>query len=240
MPSPAEPPATWQRVEVQSVSCAFGRVYALHRVTTTFEAGTLVALLGPNGAGKSTLLSVLSTLLNPDRGEVLFDGVPLAEVRRQQRAKIGYVSHDALLYPDLTGYENLWFFGRLYGLPRFKDKAVALLERVGLSEAAAAKQVRTYSRGMRQRLSIARALLQDPCLLLLDEPFTGIDRDGCGLVESLLAQEKAAGRIVLMSTHRLDMSAPLIDEVRMLESGRLRVSRALTAGESLLDAYKTP
>jgi heme exporter protein A len=228
----------WQRVEVAGVSCAFGRVYALQRVTTAFEAGKAVALLGPNGAGKSTLLSVLATLLTPDRGEVRYDGVPLAAVRRAQRAQIGYVSHDALLYPDLSGTENLWFFGRLYGLDRPAERAAALLDRVGLSQDAARRPVRTYSRGMRQRLSIARALLQDPCLLLLDEPFTGIDRDGCALVEGLLMAEKAAGRIILLSTHRLELGAPLIDEVRLLEGGRLRVARPLEAGESLVDAYK--
>lgn len=228
----------WRRVEVEGVSCAFGRVYALHRVTTAFEAGKVVALLGPNGAGKSTLLSVLATLLTPDRGDVRYDGVPLSEVRRSQRARIGYVSHDALLYPDLSGVENLWFFGRLYGVPDPTARAQALLARVGLSEEASVRAVRTYSRGMRQRLSIARALLQDPCLLLLDEPFTGIDRDGCALVEGLLAEEKAAGRIVLLSTHRLELGASLVDEVRLLEGGRLRVDRALGAAEALVDAYK--
>ena len=233
-------PGAWQRIELRDVSCAFDRQYALQRVTTSFEAGRLVALLGANGAGKSTLISVLATLRAPDRGTVLFDGFNLDTVRRDQRDRIGLVSHDALLYADLSGTENLLFFGRLYGVQDPAGRARELIDRVGLSTKAAERPVRTYSRGMRQRLSIARALVQSPCLLLLDEPFTGIDRDGAALIEDILRAEKSAGRMVLMSTHRLDMGGDLVDEVRVLEGGRLRADRPLHPGETLLDAYRAP
>lgn len=233
---------TLSSIHVDRVSRSFGRSYAVNRVTTRFDAGRIVALLGPNGAGKSTLITLLATLQRPDSGTIRFmqdagtDALSFDQVVRRHRSLIGYVSHDALLYADLTGAENLRFYAQLYGLATVTPRVEALLERVGMTDAAH-RLVRTYSRGMRQRLSVARALLQSPAVLLLDEPLTGIDHEGAKQLLGMLAEEKAAQRIIVVSTHRLSLDASLIDEVRVMQRGRLRLTRALEPGERLADAY---
>lgn len=228
--------AAVERIELDTVGRSYGRVWALSRVSTTFRSGRLIVLLGPNGAGKSTLLQIVATLQRPDRGTVRYDGVAQTALTPEARGRFGYVSHDALLYADLSGRENLAFFASLYGIARASERIDALLERVVLVEAAD-RPVRGYSRGMRQRLSIARALLQEPSVLILDEPFTGLDRWGMAALHELLGAERDAGRIVLLSTHQLEMPAGLCDEVRVLRRGRLVLDRVLEPGEELGELY---
>lgn len=225
-----------ERIELEKVAKVFGRSYALNRVDTVFTAGTLVALLGPNGAGKSTLISMVGTLLMPDRGTVTFDGKSHDEIVRKGRGRFGYVSHDALLYLDLSGMENLVFYASLYDIPNPTARIAELLEKVDMTYAAN-KIVRSYSRGMRQRLSIARALLQRPEVLLLDEPFTGLDRWGEDSLHQLLGEERDQGQIILLSTHRLNLPVGLCNEVRILRQGRLLVDRALEPNESVAEVY---
>jgi heme exporter protein A len=208
---------SFDRVRVEGVTKVFGRQRALGGVSLTLEAGRLCAVLGPNGAGKSTLLSIVSTLARPTAGDVHYGATPHHEAAQTLRGAVGLVAHDSFLYGDLSGRENLLFFERLYGR---RDRAEALLVRVGLQEAAD-RPVRTYSRGMQQRLALARALVGEPSLLLLDEPFSGLDRSGVEALRALLVELRAAGTILVLVTHDFGAAAGLCDHVVVLRRGRL-------------------
>jgi heme ABC exporter ATP-binding subunit CcmA len=222
-------------LDVREVTRTFGRRRALNRVSLTCSAGEIVGLLGPNGAGKSTLLAILSTLLVPTSGEVRYGGHTAAESGAALRSRIGLLGHDLYLYPELTARENLRFFARLYGLAdrdRLVDRS---LERAALADRAD-DLVAGFSRGMRQRLALERALLHAPRLLLLDEPFTGLD-DASG--QALLARLrglKSAGHLVLIATHDLDLAEGLLDRAAVLRDGRLVQVEAGSA--RLRDRYR--
>jgi len=212
-------PATLASVELQHVSCAHGDVHAVFRLSATLHTGDVVAVLGPNGAGKSTLLTLLTTLRAPDEGRILFNG--RLDSRRQRlklRPHIGVVSHESMVNAQLTGRENLRFTAALYGV----SAAVAddWLQRVGLTEAAD-RLAGTYSRGMRQRLSVARALLSSPSLVLFDEPLTGLDRAGQAFFWGVVQQLRDAGRLVVIVTHDFDLP-PVVNRLWIMERGRLR------------------
>jgi heme exporter protein A len=221
-------------IVLDNVSRAFGRSYALHRVSMRFERGTLTVLLGPNGAGKTTLLNILATLDKPTSGLLRFGELDAESFGRRGRHNIGWVSHDGLVYDDLSGLENLQFFADMYGVNR--DDCERWLVRVGL-ENASKQQVKFYSRGMRQRLSIARALLHNPPLVLLDEPLTGLDPAGQVKMLELFGQLRQQGRILVMITHDLDLPAELVDQVAVLEQGRLKYAGPLLAKAELLSHY---
>lgn len=230
----SQDPATLQKVEVRGFYKDYGRQRAVADVSLTLRAGQLTALLGENGAGKSTLLGALATLIRPTRGQVLYDGAtaeawsPLA-----LRRCLGVLSHEPRCYTDLSARENLLFFGRLYGA--FADGTALTaacaekLAEVGLQRAAD-RPARTLSRGMLQRLAIARTLLPRPQLLLLDEPYTGLDRDGVALLSRLMAAERERGAIVVVISHDLDALGPLCDQVAVLLHGRLRAHAEFTPG----------
>jgi heme exporter protein A len=205
-------------VHARAVEKVYGRQRGLAPVTLRFGAGEAVALLGPNGAGKSTLVGILATLIAPSAGDVVYGDAPADDDTRRH---IGVIAHESLCYGDLTARENLRFFARLYGVAGAAARAEELCVRVGLAEEAASRPARTYSRGMLQRLAIARALVHRPRLLLADEPFTGLDRDGVALIGRLLAEEKASGAIVVVVTHDFDAVAGLADRVVMLARGRV-------------------
>jgi len=207
----------FDRVTVQSVTKVYGRQRALGGVNLTLEAGRLCVLLGPNGAGKSTLLAILSTLTRPTAGEVRFGQTPHREAARTLRGTIGLVAHESFLYGDLSGRENLRFFLGLYGR---RDRAGELLAQVGLEEAAD-RPVRTYSRGMQQRLALARALAGEPRLLLLDEPFTGLDRSGVAALRGLLCGLRDDGRMLVLVTHDLAAAGELAQHVVVLRRGKV-------------------
>jgi heme exporter protein A len=218
------PVASWLTeipyVEVVGLTRIFGRHYALHRVDARLNQGEVSLILGPNGAGKSTLLSILATLDRPSAGKVFYgDGVGRRVMEQRGRGLIGWVAHDSLVYSELTGAENLRFYARLYGLDTVSKRVDRALRKVGL-ESASHQAVRTYSRGMRQRLSVARALLNSPRLLILDEPFTGLDGDGRRLVTDLLLEAKEAGCLVILSTHVLDLPRGFVDHTLVLKRGR--------------------
>lgn len=210
--------ASVESVRVESVSKIYGRQRALGGVNLELRAGELTALMGPNGAGKSTLIGILSTLVRPTSGRVRVGD--LAEPR-DVRAAIGVLAHEPLIYPELTAVENLRFWGGLYDVPDAPRRAAALLDHVGLDGAARTRPARTYSRGMLQRLSLARALLSDPKVLLFDEPFTGLDRAGAAALAEALARAKADGRVVLVATHDLDAIDGLADQVVVLRGGKV-------------------
>jgi heme ABC exporter ATP-binding subunit CcmA len=207
-------------VTVRDVSRHYGRRRALSRVSLECRAGEVLGLLGPNGAGKSTLLSILATLLTPSAGEVRYGSKTAVEAGPPLRARLGFLSHDLHLYPELTARENLLFFARLYGLAHVEDRVAAALDRASL---AARKDdlVSGFSRGMRQRLALERALLHDPRLLLLDEPFTGLDDASVDALVARLRELRAAERIVVVVTHDLDVAERLLDKVAVLKDGRL-------------------
>ena len=210
----------FDRLVVDNVSRNFGRRRALNRVNLTCHSGEIIGLLGPNGAGKSTLLAILSTLLPASSGEVHYGSATAHTMGPLLRARLGLLGHDLYLYPELTARENLEFFARLYGCPDVPSVVDDALGRAGLGERAD-DLVSGFSRGMRQRLALERALLHQPRLLLLDEPFTGLDdASGQALVARLrgLRQE---GRIVLLATHDLDLAEGLFDRIAVLRDGRL-------------------
>ena len=207
---------------VVNVSKRFGLHRALSKVDLTVNAGQPCALLGGNGAGKSTLLGIMSTLVTPSTGQLTYSaaGKPVA-AGAELRAQIGVLAHNSFIYGELTGWENLQFYARLYGLDSIDERARALLDEVELGEEARGRIANTYSRGMLQRLALARTLLHDPHVLLLDEPFTGLDRAGVGALARSLARAKAADRIVIVVTHDLESIADLAGQVAVLRRGKL-------------------
>jgi len=225
----------FDRLVVDEVSRHFGRRKALNKVNLTCQAGEIVGLLGPNGAGKSTLLSILSTLVAPSTGQVRYGTHTAHEAGPGLRARLGLLGHDLYLYPELTARENLTFFARLFGLADTAAVVDAALVRANLADRGD-DAVAGFSRGMRQRLALERALLHQPRLLLLDEPFTGLD-DASG--QALVARLKGLrdrGCIVIVATHDLDLAEGLLDRLAVLRDGRLLPVADSTA--SLRDRYR--
>ena len=217
------------------VSRHFGRRRALAQVSFTAEAGQIVALLGANGAGKSTLLSILATLLDPSSGEVRYGGVSAREGSDRLRGRIGLLGHDLYLYPELTAAENLRFFADLYGLDAPAQRVDRALASAALQERAN-DPVSSFSRGMRQRLAVERALLHEPRLVLLDEPFTGLDDLSSESLRNRLRALRSGGAIVIVTTHELEAIEPIVDAAYLLSRGRLET---LAAGAgSLRDRYR--
>lgn len=202
------------------VSRTFGRRRALHRVSLTAAAGTITALLGHNGAGKSTLLSIAATLLRPTSGRVEYGDRDGAAEGAPLRARIGLLGHDLSLYQELTAAENLRFFAKVYGLDAVETRVDAALDRAGLA-ARRDDGVAGFSRGMRQRLALERALIHEPRLLLLDEPFTGLDEAARRALRARLRSARDAGAIVLLTTHDTAAIEGLTDAAVSLVDGRL-------------------
>jgi len=191
-------------------------VTAVKNVNLEIRTGDFLAIFGPNGAGKSTLLKMVASLLPPTSGEVVF----LPNGSGPNRSEVGYVSHQTLLYNELTGRENLTFYGRLYSVPDEEAAAAEMLVRMGLRDSADLP-VRGYSRGMKQRLTLGRALLHQPRLVLLDEPYTGLDQHGSRLLTKILVSLREEGRTVLMITHSLAEGLELGSRVIIQHRGKL-------------------
>lgn len=204
----------------------FGDYPALRGASLQVERGACVALIGRNGAGKTTLLRILARLSKPTKGEV-------RGVAYTGPGRIGYLGHGIGVYDDLSAFENLTLFGRLSGVPNPAPAADEALERVGLSRVKDGL-AREFSRGMRQRLAIARAFLHDPELLLLDEPFTSLDDRAIAVLQKLLEGARARGSTILMSTHQIREAMELASDVALLERGRIIFAGDRTA-EMLLD-----
>lgn len=206
-------------VEARDVSKIYDRHRALSNVDLRLDRGKTTALLGPNGAGKTTLLWLFSTLSRPTSGHVQFGDLPPKHMK-DARGKIGLLSHASLTYGDLSGLENVAFFARLYGCPDPEREAERLLQEFGLEDAMR-RPVKTYSRGMLQRLGLARAWVGRPTLLLLDEPFTGLDRASTQVVLERIQALRNQGAITLMVSHDLEITAELADEALVLVRGRV-------------------
>jgi heme exporter protein A len=205
--------------QLADVSRHFGRRRALSRVSLTASSGDIIGLLGPNGAGKSTLIAVLATLAAPTSGDVRYGGRTAAELGAGLRARIGLLAHELFLYPELSARQNLTFFAQLYGLDA-ASLVPAALARAGLEDRAD-DDVIGFSRGMRQRLALERALLHQPRLVLFDEPFTGLDDRAVSLVSDRLREIAATGAIVVLATHDLDVADGLVTRAAMIKGGRL-------------------
>ena len=235
MPPITAPAFDFQQLSVSELSRYYGRRRALRNVSLHLRAGEIVGLLGPNGAGKSTLLGVLATLVQPSSGFVRYGDLGPGDGGLPLRAQIGFLSHELQLYPELTARENLEFFAGLYGLADVPRRAEEALNRAGL-ETRGDDQVQGFSRGMRQRLALERTLLHEPRLVLLDEPFTGLDEASSQNLAARLLELKRDGRIVLLATHDLDLVDGLIDRAVMLRDGR--VAELAASGTSLRERYR--
>ena len=219
----------------RNVTRTYGRRRALSGVSFSVTAGQVTALLGPNGAGKSTVLSIAATLLEPSSGDVLYGDVTAPQAGASLRRRIGLLGHDLYLYPELTATENLRFFGGLYGLDDLEGRIGRALSAAGLA-ARAGDPVSSYSRGMRQRLALERALLHDPRLLLLDEPFTGLDDAASVALRDRLSGARERGAIIIVTTHELEAIDGLATQALVLSRGRIE---PLASGSgSLRERYR--
>ena len=225
-------------IKIDSLIKHYGQLPVLRGVDLHVQPGEFVALVGANGAGKTTLLRIVATLLKPTGGRVSIGGWPLPEHAEKVRRHIGLVSHQPLLYGDLTAAENLAFFARLYRMDEWEARVDVALKTVGLA-ARQRDPVRTFSRGMTQRLTIARATLHEPDVLLLDEPYTGLDQEASSMLDELLRREAARGRTILMITHDLVHGLNLCDRIAILSRGRMvaTVARDSISPGDFLDYY---
>lgn len=210
-------------IDVRKLVKRFGLKTVLRSLDFRVDSGEFVALLGPNGAGKTTFLRILASLSRPALGEVRIAGYRLPNQASSVRRILGVVSHQPLLYGDLTAEENLVFYGRMYGLPDISARVHEVLDLVGLA-ARRRDLVRTYSRGMQQRLAIGRAVLHDPEVMLFDEPHTGLDQDACAMLDKVLREVAARGRTVVMTSHDLARAADLASRFDVLSRGRIVAS----------------
>jgi len=217
----------------------FGLKTILRGVDFEVQPGEFVALLGPNGAGKTTFLRILASLSRPSLGEVNIAGYKLPQQATQVRARLGVVSHMPLLYGDLSAEENLRFYARLYGINNYEKRITEVLEMVGL-ETRRRDLVRTFSRGMQQRLAIGRAVLHDPDVMLFDEPYTGLDQDASSMLDDVLKTVARQGRTVVMTSHDLSRAEDLATRFDVLSRGIIAAS--ITRGQlkknDLLSFYK--
>lgn len=226
----------FEQVELTDVSRHFGRRRAVSHVSLTLQRGEIVGLLGPNGAGKSTLIGMLATLVAPSSGVITYGGAATSGRGPDIRRRIGVLAHELHLYPELTARQNLEFFAQLYGLPA-RGTAEAALEAAGLADRGD-DQVSEFSRGMRQRLALERSLLHEPRLVLLDEPFTGLDDRAVGVVAQRIKGIASKGGIVVLATHDLDLADGLITRMAVVRSGRL-VSDGGTAAGGTRQQYRS-
>jgi len=210
---------TWA-VETQGLTKSFGHRLALRDVDLKVRPGETVVILGPNGAGKTTLIKVLATIMNPSSGSVFIGCLPLKHNAEEIRRKIGVVSHQTFLYSNLTACENLEFYCRMYDVPRAKERIHQVLAMVDMTPRLY-ERVGTLSRGMQQRLSLARALLHNPEIMLLDEPETGLDQQAASILHQALQTEGGEKRTAILTTHNLERGLELCDCLVILARGAI-------------------
>jgi ABC-type multidrug transport system ATPase subunit len=225
-------------IEAKSLSKAFGRAHVLRGLDLEVPWGQILTILGPNGSGKTTLIKILATLTRPDAGVVRIAGLDAARYGQRVRRLVGVVTHDALLYDDLTAYENLKFFARMFGLDRIEERVASAAERMGVS-ARLHQRVGTLSHGMRKRFTLARALLHDPLILLMDEPESGLDQEALAMLEKVVSDRSVPYRTILLTTHNLERGLALGDRMAILAHGRIAYQESLESVgvAALRDAY---
>src|SRR5438034_2320543 len=214
-------------LESEDIRKTFGHFTALSSVTLSVKKGEFLALFGRNGAGKTTFLKIAATLMRPTKGELRIEGIDVRKDPEEARRRIGFLSHNTFVYRDLSALENLKFFCRLYGVDDSETRLMDLLDRVGLRRRAH-DAVRSFSRGLHQRVGIARVLLHNPSLILLDEPYTGLDAHAVEMLNAVLDEAIEAGKTVILTTHDLEQGlraatrAVIIDRGRLVFSGEAR------------------
>ncbi len=226
-------------IDVRKLTKRFGLKTVLKGMDFQVQNGEFVALLGPNGAGKTTFLRILASLSRPTFGQVTIAGYALPGQAAAVRRRLGVVSHLPLLYGDLTAEENLRFYARMYGVPDENQRISEVLDLVGLAPRRR-DLVRTYSRGMQQRLAIGRAVLHDPEVMLFDEPHTGLDQDASAMLDTVLKEVAARNRTVVMTSHDLARVGDLATRFDVLSRGSIvaSVSRAEIDPNQLLAFYR--
>ncbi|MBI2881849.1 MAG: heme ABC exporter ATP-binding protein CcmA [Candidatus Tectomicrobia bacterium] len=211
------------RLSARGLTRKFGPLVAVEGVDLSLPAGGFLSVFGPNGAGKTTLLRMLALLVRPSAGRIWVDGEEATRgpMRDALRSRMSLLSHQPLLYSHLSPLENLRFYGKLYGVPRLRERAEEVLEAVGLADRAR-DPVRGFSRGMLQRAAVGRVLLHNPDILFLDEPFTGLDRSGARMLTEVLVRLREQGRTLVLTTHDLERGLDLCDTAMILRRGRVR------------------
>lgn len=212
-------------IQIQKVVKTFGNRVVLRGVDLTINEGDFITLMGANGAGKTTLLHIVASLSKPTMGDVFINGYSLADSASELRRFIGLVSHKTLLYDDLTAEQNLKFYAKMYDVPNAANRIETILNQVNLWHRRG-DPVRTYSRGMQQRLAIARAILHNPPILLLDEPDTGLDQHSAEILSDLLKAVGISNRTILMTTHNLERGLSLGNRVVILAKGKIAYDAA--------------
>lgn len=225
----------FDHLAVDDVSRQFGRRRALSHISFRAASGEILGLLGPNGAGKSTMIAVIATLLRPSTGRVRYGAHDSARSGPDLRAAIGVLGHDLFLYPELTAHENLEFFAGLHGARDARAAADTALANAGLADRAH-DAVGSFSRGMRQRVALERALIHQPRLVLLDEPFTGLDDTSTEALVARLNGLRSRGTIVILATHDLDIADGLLDQIVFLRAGRM--IETMARPEALRSTYR--
>ncbi len=205
-------------IHVHDITKNFGSMTVLDNVNFSVESGEFLTIVGPNGAGKTTLIKIMATLVNATGGTVEIGGFNVKKSPEKVRGIIGAISHNTYLYNELTAGENLKFFGRMYAIPEIDRRVDEVLGETGLSKRKH-DRVGTFSRGMKQRLSIARAILHKPSVLLLDEPYTGLDQQASASLESVLNSLTGSGITTIMISHDLKRGLALADQVVIMASG---------------------
>ena len=216
----AQPDSSTPAIEVRDLVKRFGSFYALRGISLQIPTGECLAIFGPNGAGKTTFLRILSALSRPSSGEVSIHGLALQEGSLAVRRRLGVIGHQTFLYDDLTAAENLMFYARLYDLGAPRERVRAVLAEVDL-EKRAGDRVRSFSRGMQQRLAIARALLHEPSILFLDEPYTGLDQHAAVMLTGWLQKLRNQRRTIVLVTHDLAQGLALADRLMIFANGRV-------------------
>jgi len=207
-------------LDSRKIEKRFGYAFAVRNVTLQLKRGEFVVLFGSNGAGKTTFLRVAATLIRPTKGEVFVEGFDIRKQPEEARRRVGFLSHNTFVYRDLSALENLKFFCRLYGMPEDEGRLLEILDRVDLKRRAT-DPVRSFSRGMQQRVGIARALLHDPSLILLDEPYTGLDAKAAQTLDDLLDEAVAAGKTVVLTSHDLHHGLRSATRAVILDKGAI-------------------
>jgi len=224
-------------LESDDIRKTFGHFTALGGITLKIRRGEFLALFGRNGAGKTTFLKVAATLVRHTHGKLRIEGIDIREEPEQARRHIGFLSHNTYLYRDLNPLENLQFFSRLYGIPNAAARIRLLLDRVGLNSRAS-DPVRAFSRGLHQRLGIARVMLHDPSLILLDEPYTGLDANAVDTLNQMLDEAAAAGKTIILTTHDLDQGLRAATRAVIIDRGKI-VFDGDAKDQAIRKAYET-
>jgi len=207
-------------LEVQELTKTFGNNRALRGITLQVAYGDFLIIFGPNGAGKTTLLKILATIMKPSSGEVQIGGLDLKKAAEEIRRRVGVVTHQTFLYNNLTARENLEFYSRMYDVAEARQRIHEVVNTVGMATRLN-DRISTLSRGMQQRFSIARALLHNPDIMLLDEPETGLDQEALPMLWQALQNEGQSKRTIVMATHNLERGLELGNRLVILASGRI-------------------